>query len=261
MSGAKVLLDIRNGAATITLNSAHNGNAIDLDLARDLMKTLQRCERESGIRAILIRGDGRMFCVGGDLVAIQDKAAGAPAYVRALLEFLHEAILSIARIPVPVVAAVHGAAAGAGLALACACDLAVASKSSRFVMAYTRVGLTPDGSSSWYLPRLIGERRALELALLNRELSAEEALAWGIVNEIVADDQLQDHAGHLLERLAAGATAAFGDAKKLLRTSLANDLPAQLAREADTICRALERREAEIGLSAFRTKTAPKFRS
>lgn len=261
MSGAKVLLEIRNAAATITLNSAQNGNAIDLSLARDLMEVMRHCERDSQIRAVLIRGEGRMFCAGGDLVAIQSHDANAPAYVRELLHFLHEAIQSIARIPVPVVAAVQGAAAGAGLALASACDLAVSSASCRFVMAYTRVGLTPDGSSSWYLPRLIGERRALELALLNRELSANEALDWGLVNEVVADDRLQAHADQLLDRLAAGAVGAFGGTKRLLRASLENDLSTQLAREADTICSALERREAEIGLAAFRAKTTPNFRS
>jgi 2-(1,2-epoxy-1,2-dihydrophenyl)acetyl-CoA isomerase len=261
VSSAKVLLEVHNGAATITLNSARNGNAIDFDLARDLMNVLERCEQDRNIRAILIRGDGRMFCAGGDLVAIHGQGAEAPVYVRALLEFFHEAILSIARIPVPVVAAVHGAAAGAGLALACACDLAIASQSCRFLMAYTRVGLTPDGSSSWYLPRLIGERRALELALLNRDLTAEEALRWGLVNEVVADNRLQERAMELLERLAAGPTAAFGDAKRLVRTSLQNYLPSQLAQEMETLCRALERPEAKIGLSAFRAKTAPKFHS
>jgi 2-(1,2-epoxy-1,2-dihydrophenyl)acetyl-CoA isomerase len=202
-----------------------------------------------------------MFCAGGDLAAIQDQGARASAYVRELLEHLHEAILIMARIPVPVVASVQGVAAGAGFALACACDLAISSQSCRFVMAYTRVGLTPDGSSSWYLPRLIGERRALELALLNRELSAEEALRWGLVNDVVADDQLQDHAAGLLERLIAGPVDAFGDAKRLLRTSLQNDLPSQLTQEMETLCGALERSEANIGLSAFRAKAVPNFRS
>jgi 2-(1,2-epoxy-1,2-dihydrophenyl)acetyl-CoA isomerase len=261
VSAAKVLLEVRNGAATVTLNSARNGNAIDLDLAKDLANVLQRCEQDSDVRAILICGEGRMFCAGGDLAAIQDQNTEAPAYVRSLLEHLHDAILSIARIPVPVVVAVQGAAAGAGLALVCACDLAIATQSCRFLMAYARVGLTPDGSSSWFLPRLIGERRALELALLNRELTAEEALRWGLVNDVVPDDRLQDESARLMEQLATGATAAFGDAKRLLRTSLQNDLPSQLTHEMETLCRALERREADIGMSAFRAKTAPKFRS
>jgi 2-(1,2-epoxy-1,2-dihydrophenyl)acetyl-CoA isomerase len=255
-----VLLDVADGAATITLNSPRNGNAIDLELAKELAAVLHRCESIANLRAIVVRGDGRVFCVGGDLVAIRDRRAGAAAYVRELLGHLHEAISTMARIPVPVLASVQGAAAGAGLALACACDLAIAAQSCRFVMAYTRVGLTPDGSSSWYLPRLIGARRALELSLLNRTLSAPEALQWGLVNEVVPDDALQSRTTQLVTELASGPGPAFAETKRLMRTSLQDDLETQMNKECDAICRALETREAAIGLDAFLAKRVPTFR-
>ena len=153
----------------------------------------------------------------------------------------------------------HGAAAGAGLALACSCDLVVAAASSRFLMAYSKVGLTPDGSSTWILPRLIGLRRTLELALTNRELSAAEALDWGLINEVVADVDLDARLSRLMADLAAGPTAAFGETKRLLRASLSESLETQMVHEMQAITAALAGLEAREGLAAFLEKRAPKF--
>jgi 2-(1,2-epoxy-1,2-dihydrophenyl)acetyl-CoA isomerase len=256
----RVTLKSEGGIASITLNRARNANAIDVPLARDLKEALQSCERDKDLRAILLCGDGRLFCAGGDLAAIHGSGPQAPAYVAEILTHLHEAISIIARIPVPVIAGVNGAAAGAGLALACSCDLVVAAQSARFIMAYARVGLTPDGSSSWYLPRLIGMRRALELALMGRELSAEEALAWGLINEVVADQNLQQRLAEIGTFLSAGPTSAFGDAKRLLRESLENSLDAQMNDEMQTLCRALTREDAAIGMAAFLKRVPPVFK-
>jgi 2-(1,2-epoxy-1,2-dihydrophenyl)acetyl-CoA isomerase len=259
--GACVRLDIANaGVATITLNRPRNGNAIDFALARELMTALHACERDRSVRAIELRGEGRLFCAGGDLAAIQANGDEAPAYVRSLLVFVHEAVSAIARIPVPVVARVHGAAAGAGLALACCCDLVVAAASSRFLMAYSKVGLTPDGSSTWFLPRLIGTRRTLELALTNRELSAAEALVWGLVNEVVADDGLDGRMARLMADLAAGPTGAYGETKRLLRASLNESLETQMVHEMQAITTAFASPEAREGLAAFLEKRRPNFR-
>jgi 2-(1,2-epoxy-1,2-dihydrophenyl)acetyl-CoA isomerase len=256
----RVALDIKDGIASLTLKNARNGNAIDVALARDLKDALLGCERTAGLRAILLSGDGRLFCAGGDLAAIHGAGEGAPQYVAEILSHLHDAIAAIARIPVPVVAGVNGAAAGAGLALACSCDLVVAAQSARFIMAYARVGLTPDGSSSWYLPRLIGMRRALELALMGRELSADEALSWGIVNEVVADENLHKRLAEIGAVLGSGPTAAFGEAKRLLRGSLDKNLDEQMNDEMETLCRALTREEATIGMAAFLKRVPPVFK-
>ncbi|HEX4195871.1 MAG TPA: enoyl-CoA hydratase-related protein [Caulobacteraceae bacterium] len=258
--GACVRLEVANGLASVILDRPRNGNAIDLALARDLMTALHACERDRSVRVVELRGEGRLFCAGGDLAAIRANGEEAPAYVRSLLVHLHEAISAIARIPVPVVARVHGAAAGAGLALAASCDLVVAAQSSRFLMAYSRVGLTPDGSSTWFLPRLIGVRRALELALTNRELSAAEALDWGLVNEVVADERLDERMAGLMGELVAGPSDAVGETKRLLRASLSESLETQMVHEMQAITGALATPEAREGLAAFLEKRPPNFR-
>jgi 2-(1,2-epoxy-1,2-dihydrophenyl)acetyl-CoA isomerase len=176
-----------------------------------------------------------------------------------LLGYLHEALSGIARIRVPVVAAVNGTAAGAGLSLACACDLVIAHENARFVMAYTRVGLTPDGSSTWFLPRIVGLQRALELALTNRELSAEEARSWGIVTEVVEEGGFDARVEALAATLARGATGALGQAKRLLRASFHQTLESQMVAEAEAICAALQGDEAKTGLDAFVNKRNPDF--
>lgn len=260
MTEKTVLLDIADGVAAITLNRPARGNAIDLTLARDLKDALRECEKQSGLRAITLRGAGKIFCAGGDLAAIAAEGAGGSRYVRELLTELHDALLSMAGIPVPVVAAVHGAAAGAGLSLAAAADLTIATSSTRFIMAYSKVGVTPDGSSSWYLPRLIGLKRALELTLLGSEIAAEKALTWGLINEVVPDDALEVTLKGLVLQLRTSATGALGAAKKLMRTSFEQPLDKQLTLEMETICAALENDEAREGLAAFAQRRTPVFR-
>jgi 2-(1,2-epoxy-1,2-dihydrophenyl)acetyl-CoA isomerase len=246
-----VILVKAKNAAVITLDRPESGNAINLELARALMRALQSCERDRDVRAVLIRGRGRLFCTGGDLVAIRDQGERAPSYVKELLSYLHEALTLIATMQAPVVAAVNGTAAGAGLALACACDLTVALDSAKFVMAYTKVGLTPDGSSTWFLPRIVGLKRALDLALSNRAISAAEARDWGLVNEVLSEHEFDAHVEGLIARLAQGATRAFGQAKRLIRTSHLETLSAQMEAEAEAICAALTGAEAASGLESF----------
>jgi 2-(1,2-epoxy-1,2-dihydrophenyl)acetyl-CoA isomerase len=254
-----VALETTGGIAAITLSRPQSGNAIDLVLARDLMQAMHACERDSRLRVVTLSGHGKLFCAGGDLKAIESQGVGAPAYVRELLAYLHEAISAMARIPVPVIAGIHGAAAGAGFSLACATDLAIATRSSRFLMSYTRIGLTPDGSASWYLPRVVGLRRAMQLTLLNRELTAEEALTWGILNDVVADDALPAALSELAARLADGPTASYGASKRLLRESFENPLETQLMHEMRAICAALDGGEAKAGMQAFIAKRTPVF--
>ena len=160
-----------------------------------------------------------MFCAGGDIGAFAGAGDGVPALLKQITAQLHVAVSRFARMSAPLVAAVNGPAAGAGFALACAADLALASDAAKFSMAYTKIGLVPDGSSTWFLPRLVGARRSLELMLTNRTLSAEEALAWGLVNRVVPAAALLGEAEALARELASGATAAFGAVKRLLLLS------------------------------------------
>ena len=252
----RVLLQMEGPIAELILNRPESGNAIDLELARELMHTLQACERRSDLRAIVLTGAGRLFCAGGDLKAIHAQGDDAPTYVGELLSHLHECISIIARIPAPVIAAINGTAAGAGFALACACDLLLAARSARFVMAYTRVGLTPDGSSTWYLPRLVGLHRALALTLLNDEVSAETLKSWGVVLDVVEDESLEREVLSLARRLARGAPHASAAAKRLLRSSSGNSLGAQMISEAETLCLALPGDEARAGLESFQNRSS-----
>jgi 2-(1,2-epoxy-1,2-dihydrophenyl)acetyl-CoA isomerase len=249
-----VLLKIDGAVATLTLNRPEFGNAIDLALARQLMQCLQRCEHHPDVRVVVITGAGRLFCAGGDLNAIRGQGEASPVYLKELLNYVHESISIIASIPVPVIAAINGTAAGAGFALACGCDFVVAARSARFLMAYTRVGLTPDASSTWYLPRIIGLHRALALTLLNDELSAETLQEWGVVTEVVHDGALEDAVAVLANRLAAGAKEASGAAKRLLRGALGNSLESQMIAEAEALCSAVLGAEAQAGLEAFNNK-------
>jgi 2-(1,2-epoxy-1,2-dihydrophenyl)acetyl-CoA isomerase len=160
----------------------------------------------------------------------------------------------------PVVAAVNGVAAGAGMSLVCAADLAIAAESAKFTMAYTRAGLAPDGSSTFFLPRLVGVRRAVELMLTSRMLSAQEALEWGIVSRVVPDAQLPAEAAALASELAAGPTGAFGTVKKLVLASAAASLETQMELEARGIADAGRSADGREGIAAFLEKRAPKFR-
>lgn len=246
-----VRLAFEGPVARLTLNRPESGNAIDLGLARELMHALHVCERREDLHVVVLTGAGRLFCAGGDLKAIHAQGGNGPLYVKELLAHLHECISAISRIRAPVIAAINGTAAGAGFALACACDLLIATRSARFVMAYTRVGLTPDGSSTWYLPRLVGLHRAMALTLLNDEISAETLHAWGVILDVVDDGELEARIAELTAQLVGGACGASGTAKRLLRASSGNSLETQMNAEAEALCVALLGEEAKAGLESF----------
>jgi 2-(1,2-epoxy-1,2-dihydrophenyl)acetyl-CoA isomerase len=249
-----------DGVAHLALARPDHGNAIDLQLAKDLNTALTAWSHDPRVRAVLVTGDGPTFCVGGDLKDFAGHGDDRPQHLADITTYLHAAMSRLMRLPVPVVAAVQGSAAGAGMSLAAAADLVLAGASSRFVMAYTAIGLTPDGSGTWTLPRLVGLRRALELTLTNRRLSAEEAVAEGIATRVVPDDQLADEALALARNLAAGPTGALGAAKRLLRESMGRDLEAQLALETESLARAADSADSREGIAAFLEKRPADFR-
>jgi 2-(1,2-epoxy-1,2-dihydrophenyl)acetyl-CoA isomerase len=172
---------------------------------------------------------------------------------------LHTALSRLARMDAPVIAAVNGTAGGAGLSLVMAADLAIAAQSAKFTMAYTGAGLSPDGSSTFYMPRKIGDRKARELMLTNRVLSAAEALDWGVVNQVVADGQALDLAMILARRLAAGPTRAYGAVKTLLNDSFEHGLESQMALEASKIAELVVSEDGQEGIQAFLEKRKPGF--
>ena len=251
-----------NRIATITFDRPKSANGVNLEMTKELAAVAAACDVDEDIKAVIVTAEGRFFSAGGDLKAMlsEDKDFNPKAYIKGVADYLHRAVSIFARMDAPVIAAVNGVAAGAGFSFAVASDMAIAAKSAVFTMAYTAAGLSPDGSSSYYLPRLIGQRRAKELMLTNRKLPADEALEWGLVNAVVEDDQLQQEAKKLAETFVAGSKRAYGDVKSLLLSSEDASLEAQMELESRTIANALVSEDGREGTSAFAEKRSPKFK-
>jgi 2-(1,2-epoxy-1,2-dihydrophenyl)acetyl-CoA isomerase len=256
-----ILFDVRDGVAHLTLNRPDAANALNLELSQELYDAMLRCDEDPAVRAVLLAGSGKMFCAGGDLKTFAARKTDLPAHLKLLTHYIHGAISLMARMDPPVISAVNGTVAGGGLGLVFGADLVIAAESARFTMAYTRAALSPDASTSFFLPQLVGLRRALDLALTNRVLSAREAMEWGIVNRVVPDAELPAAAQKLAAELAAGATAAFGAAKRLLRDSFNDTLETHLQAEARAIAGRSGTAEAREGIAAFLEKRAPRFRN
>lgn len=255
-----IAFDVADGIATLTLDRPDSLNAIDLTMAQDLRDAARRCDQDPGVRAVLLTGAGRVFSVGGDLRSFAAAGeAGAAAALKEVTLHLHAAISHLMRMRAPVVVAVNGAAAGGAMSLAMAGDVVLAAESATFTMAYTAAGLSPDGGSTFLLPRLIGLRRTQELILTNRRLSASEALAWGLVTRVVADDRLADEAMALARTLAAGPTAAFATAKRLLLASFSATLETQMELEGRGIAESAAGADGREGVDAFLAKRAAHF--
>jgi len=255
----KVLFDVVDGIGAITFNRPDEANAMDLDVMRNLMHIAIECDEDPTIRTVVITGNGNFFSAGGDLAAFEAAGAEAGALIKEMTTYFHAAVSRFSRMNAPIIAAVNGMAAGAGFSLVAACDVAIASESARFTSAYTAASLSPDGSSTYFVPRLVGLRRAMELMLTNRRLSAHEALEWGLVNEVVADDHLTERTMELGRDFAQGATLAYGRVKALLHDSFANTLESQMELEARGIAALTHTHDGREGVSAFREKRTPRF--
>ena len=252
--------ELADNVARVTFNRPDAANAMNLQMAKDLLEVGIECDENPEVRSVLLRSVGRMFCAGGDLASFAKAGDALPRNLKEMTVYLHAAITRLARGSAPVIAAVQGPAAGAGFSVACAADLVVASEQAVFTMAYTRAGLTPDGSSTYFLPRLLGRHRTLELILTNRTLSAAEAQEWGLVNEVVPADELDARAEKLAKQLACGPTWAFGAAKELVMRSFSEDLESQMEFESQAIANAARTEDAAEGIAAFFEKRRATFR-
>lgn len=255
-----VRLEVRDGIAHLTLDRPDVANSIDRSLARAFEAAAATLTRTPGVRAVLLSGAGDRFCGGGDVTSFAGLDDELGAELGAILAHLHPGIEALVALDAPVIAAVQGSAAGAGLALVAGADLVVAGASTRFVLAYSALGLTPDAGASWYLPRLIGLRRAAELLLTNRMLDADEALAWGLVNRVVPDADVAAEALALATAIADGPTRAYGSGLRMLRSAFDAPLGEHLAREAAEIVAAGGTADGVEGVAAFVEKRPPGFR-
>ncbi|WAJ43274.1 enoyl-CoA hydratase-related protein [Mycobacterium sp. Aquia_216] len=252
--------DVTDGVATICLNRPKSHNAIDLRMAVETLVVARRVADDRSVRAVLICGDGPSLSVGGDIKSFP--ADPSTAYGDLLHEMttpFHEAFRVLSRIDAPIVTAAHGAVAGGGLGYVYAADLAVAAEGTRFLTAFAALGLTGDGGGTWHLPRLIGARRAAQAYLRNTPIEADEALEWGLINEVVPADELRARALTLATELAQGPTRAFAKMRALLRDSWHSDVATQLKSETDALSAAANTADAAEALSAFRAKRTPRF--
>jgi 2-(1,2-epoxy-1,2-dihydrophenyl)acetyl-CoA isomerase len=248
-----VLLDVAGGVATVTLNRPDVGNVLDMAMGRELLAAALSCEADRGVRSVVLTGAGRNFCFGGDIRGMSEQDDAVGGYLNELTTYIHAAISAFTRMRAPVIAAVNGTAAGGGVGLACTADLAIAGKGSKFSLAYTGIGLAPDCGTSFLLPRIVGRRRAAELFLTNRALTADEALAWGLVNQVVDDADVLAQAQVLAARLAAGPTDAYGAVKRLME-STDPGLEAQMAAEGRAIAAQSVHPNGIEGVRAFLEK-------
>jgi 2-(1,2-epoxy-1,2-dihydrophenyl)acetyl-CoA isomerase len=239
------------GIAEVRLDRPELGNAFDLEMTRELNERLRDCEWRDDVRAILLTSSGTAFCLGGDLGHMAASLPRAGRTLRALADEMHSAIRSLARSPKPVVAAISGTAAGVGVSLACVADFALASPDAGFTVAYTAVGLAPDGGCSWLLPRLVGRRTATELILTNRRLSADDAARLGLISRVVPATDLPDDCRALAAAAIAAPPGAVAASLRLLRASGDRTLDEQLELEAAEIAAAANGDEADAAIRRF----------
>jgi len=251
-------LEIADGIATITLDRQDNpANALNARMAEELFEVGVRCGAPD-VRAVIVTAVGRMFCGGGDL-AEMDAAPDKPAHLTRMATLLHAGLIQLARIDAPVIMAVNGTAGGGGFSIVLSGDYVIASEKAKFVSAYTSSGLTPDGSSTYYLAKHVGLLRAKELMLTNRVLSAVEAQAWGLANRVVAAETVMDEARAMAKKIASGPTKAFGGVKRLLDTAFSDGLETQLDRETRSIANMMLTVDGPAGIAAFLAKKTPQF--
>lgn len=254
---APMIYEKEGAIARLRFNRPEVLNALDLDSTKLFLEACQSIAADKEVRVVVIKGEGRAFVAGGDLEQLRHDPSKVAAE---LISSMHKAIRLLAELRVPVLGCLHGAVMGGGLSLALACDLAIAAEGTRFNLAYINVGTSCDLGGSWNLVRQVGLRRALEIALLSETFDAQDALRLGIVNRVVPATELLVETEELVQQLANGPTVAYGQIKKLMRTSLDNDLGTQLDAEEKSFLACTRTSDFIEALNAFAQKRAPKFK-
>lgn len=259
-----VVFEHRGSVGWIRMNRPKELNAFNIAMGKELCRAANHCGAERSIRAVVLTGTGRAFCAGGDVQDMNrhlQETGRADLFLRELTVLLHAFVAEIVRMPKPVIAAVNGTAAGAGMSMSLACDLGLAAEGSRFVLAYTHVGLVPDGGSSYFLPRLVGYRKAMEIAYLNEPIDSAEALRLGLVNRVFPAETFEEEVSKVASRLAQGPTETYGRARNLMRLGLTESLESQMENERQGIVTSSLSGEFQEGVSAFTGKRKPDFES
>lgn len=254
-----LLVDIRDHIATLTFNRPQVRNAMDYDLMMALKANTEAILENDDVRAVIVRGAGGAFMAGGDISQFRDNIDSLPQLITKEAREFHYSILALRRMAKPVLAVVEGPCAGAGMSMMAACDLAIASDNATFTLAYSNLGASPDGGSSYFLPRLVGYRKALELAMLPDRFDAATALSLGLVNWVVAQAELESRVIAIAKRLANGPTVAFAKTKALMNQSLDMSIEAQLEAEVQAFADCARTNDIREGVMAFVEKRKPRF--
>jgi 2-(1,2-epoxy-1,2-dihydrophenyl)acetyl-CoA isomerase len=241
----------------ITLNRPDAANGMNDTMTRELADAATRCDTDA-TKVVVLTGLGRFFCAGGDLKSFAAAEKRGP-FIKGVADALHRAISTFARMDAVLITSVNGVAAGAGFSLAVTGDLVLASESSSFTMAYTRAGLSPDGSSSYFLPRLIGIAKTKELMLTNRTLSSQEASEWGLVTQVVPDAELAARTDELARQIASTARGSNGGVKALLLSTFSSGLEEQMELEGRLIADLADSADGREGIDAFLAKRKAEF--
>ena len=254
-----LLVDIRDHIATLTFNRPQVRNAMDYDLMIALKTNTEAILDDANVRAVVIRGAGGAFMAGGDISQFHENINDLPALITKEAREFHYSILALRRMAKPVLVVVEGPCAGAGMSMMAACDLAIASDDAMFTLAYSNLGASPDGGSSYFLPRLLGYRKALELALLPDRFDAVTALNIGLVNWVAPKGELDARVATMAKRLANGPTVAFAKTKALMNHSLEMSIEAQLEAEVQAFAACARTSDLREGVMAFVEKRKPNF--
>lgn len=255
-----MLYAVSGGVATLTFNRPAVMNALDAEMIRAFRANCERAAADPQARVIVLRGAGPAFAAGGDVAMFRDHVAAMTTLVPELAAELHRGILALRRAPQPVIAAVHGAVAGAGFSIMLACDLVLAAADTQFSLAYSRIGASPDGGATWFLPRLTGYQKAMELMLLADAVDAETMQRLGVVNRVMAADQLIAETEKLARRLVAGPAQAYAETKGLANRAMHAGLAAQLDAEVLAFARCAVTPDFAEGVTAFAEKRKPQFK-
>jgi 2-(1,2-epoxy-1,2-dihydrophenyl)acetyl-CoA isomerase len=254
-----LLYTVKNQIATITFNRPDAMNTFDQTMADELKMITDKVRLDSSVRAVLLNGAGQLFMAGGDIRFFHGIINTMPADVMNIVRTLNSSIINLMKMSKPILASVHGSVAGVGVSLMLACDLVIAAENTKFTMAYSGIGISPDGGASFMLPKLVGTKKAMEWLMFSDLFDAKTALQQGLINWCVAADQLENETQRILQRLVSGPTQSYASIKRLVNESWNNSLEAHLEKEGDAFETCSATQDFKTGVSSFLKKEKAEF--